>query len=93
MSAILNLLQFILTPETNAMAYDAGYFYPGPSIEGATLDLAPQESQDIIAQFGRDWYDDLIEEMPKTTPLPPADMVLAFDIWDREIGSGKYEEG
>ncbi len=93
MSAILNLLQFILTPETNAMAYDAGYFYPGPSIEGATLDLAPQESQDIIAEFGRDWYDDLIEEMPKTTPLPPADMVLAFDIWDREIGSGKYEEG
>ena len=93
MSAILNLLQFILTPETNAMAYDAGYFYPGPSIEGATLELAPQESQDIIAQFGRDWYDDLIEEMPKTTPLPPADMVLAFDIWDREIGSGKYEEG
>ena len=93
MSAILNLLQFILTPETNAMAYDAGYFYPGPSIEGATLELAPQESQDIIAEFGRDWYDDLIEEMPKTTPLPPADMVLAFDIWDREIGSGKYEEG
>ena len=93
MSAILNLLQFILTPETNAMAYDAGYFYPGPSIEGATLDLAPQESQDIIAEFGRDWYDALIEEMPKTTPLPPADMVLAFDIWDREIGSGKYEEG
>lgn len=93
MSAILNLLQYILTPETNAMAYDSGYFYPGPSIEGATLDLAPQESQDVIAEFGRDWYDDLIEEMPKTTPLPPADMVLAFDIWDREIGSGKYEEG
>ena len=92
MSAILNLLQFILTPETNAMAYDAGYFYPGPSIEGATLDLAPQASQDVIAEFGRDWYD-LVEEMPKTTPLPPADMVLAFDIWDREIGSGKYEEG
>lgn len=91
MSAILNLLQYILTPETNAMAYDAGYFYPGPAIEGATLDLAPQESQDIIAEFGRDWYDDLIEEMPKATPLPPADLVKAFDIWDREVGSGKYE--
>jgi len=92
MSAILNLLQFMLTPETNAMVYDSGYFYPGPAIEGATLDLAPQASQDVIAEFGRDWYD-LVEEMPKTTPLPPADMVLAFDIWDREIGSGKYEEG
>ncbi|WP_024287436.1 extracellular solute-binding protein [Cellulomonas sp. KRMCY2] len=91
LSAILNLLQYILTPETNAMAYDTGYFYPGPSIEGATLDLAPQESQDVVAEFGRDWYDDLIEEMPKATPLPPADLVKAFDIWDREVGSGKYE--
>ena len=91
MSAILNLLQYILEPETNAMAYDSGYFYPGPSIEGATLDLAPESSQQIIEEFGRDWYDDLIEEMPKTTPLPPAQMVKAFDIWDREIGSGKFE--
>jgi len=90
-SAILNLLQFILTPEINAMAFDSGYFYPGPSIEGATLDLAPQESQDLLAEFGRDWYDDLIESKPKTTPLTPEQMVKAFDIWDREIGSGKYE--
>jgi putative spermidine/putrescine transport system substrate-binding protein len=91
-SAILNLLQYMLEPETNAMAYDAGYFYPGPAVEGATLDLAPQASQDIIAEFGRDWYDDLIEEMPKATPLPPAELVKAFDIWDREVGSGKFEE-
>ena len=90
-SAILNLLQFVLTPEINAMAFDSGYFYPGPSIEGATIDLAPQESQDLLAEFGRDWYDALIEEKPKTTPLPPEKMVQAFDIWDREIGSGKYE--
>jgi putative spermidine/putrescine transport system substrate-binding protein len=91
MSAILLLLQDILTPETNAMAYDTGYFYPGPAIEGATLDKAPQASQDIIAEFGRDWYDDLIEEMPKAAPLEPAALVQAFDIWDREVGSGKFE--
>ena len=90
MSAILNLLQFMLTPETNAMAYDTGYFYPGPSIEGATLDKAPQASQDAVKEFGRDWYDALIESAPKATPLPPADLVKAFDIWDREVGSGKY---
>ncbi|MDQ2623627.1 MAG: extracellular solute-binding protein [Actinomycetota bacterium] len=90
-SAILNLLQFVLTPEINAMAFDSGYFYPGPSIEGATLDLAPQASQDLLAEFGRDWYDELIESKPKTTPLSPEQMVKAFDIWDREIGSGKYE--
>ncbi|RMB61816.1 extracellular solute-binding protein [Tessaracoccus antarcticus] len=90
-SAILLLLQDMLTPETNAMAYDSGYFYPGPSIEGATLEMAPQESQDLLKEFGRDWYDALIEKMPKATPLAPAELVKAFDIWDREIGSGKFE--
>lgn len=89
-AAILQLLEYMLTPEVNAIAYDNGYFYPGPAVEGATLDLAPEESQQAIAEFGRDWYDDLIEEMPTTTPLPPEQMVLAFDIWDREIGAGKY---
>lgn len=92
LSAILLLLQYMLTPEVNAMAYDSGYFYPGPSIEGATLDLAPQASQDLLKEFGRDWYDDLIEEKPKATPLVPAELVKAFDIWDREIGTGKFQE-
>jgi putative spermidine/putrescine transport system substrate-binding protein len=91
MSAILLLLQDMLTPTTNAMAYDSGYFYPGPSVKGATLDKAPQASQDVIKEFGRDWYDALIEKMPKATPLEPAQLVKAFDIWDREIGSGKFE--
>ncbi len=88
-SAILNLLQYMLTPEVNAIAYDAGYFYPGPSIKGATLDKAPQASQDAIKEFGRDWYDDLIDSAPKATPLPPSQMVSAFDLWDRKVGSGK----
>jgi putative spermidine/putrescine transport system substrate-binding protein len=92
MSAILLLLQYILTPEINAMAFDSGYFYPGPAIEGATLDKAPQASQDLLKEFGRDWYDDLIEEKPKVTPLVPDQLVKAFDIWDREIGTGKFEE-
>ena len=90
-SAILALLQYVLTPEVNSMAYDSGYFYPGPAVEGATLALAPQSSQDVIAEYGRDWYDDLIATMPTHTPLSPAEMVKAFDIWDREIGAGKYE--
>ncbi len=90
-SAILNLLQYMLTPDVNAMAYDTGYFYPGPAVKGATLDKAPASSQAVIKEYGRSWYDDLIEKMPKATPLPPALLVKAFDIWDREIGSGKYK--
>jgi putative spermidine/putrescine transport system substrate-binding protein len=89
-SAILLLLEDMLTPEQNAKAYDNGYFYPGPSIEGATLDKAPQESQDVVKKFGRDWYDDLIASKPTKTPLPADKLVKAFDIWDREIGAGKY---
>ena len=90
-SAILNLLQYMLTPKVNAMAYDSGYFYPGPSVKNATLSKAPKASQDVINQYGRNWYDALIKKMPTTTPLTPANMVKAFDIWDREVGSGKYE--
>lgn len=90
-SAILNLLQYMLSPEVNAMAYDNGYFYPGPSVKGATLDKAPQASQTAIKDYGRDWYDALIDKMPKATPLAPDQLVKAFDIWDREVGSGKFK--
>jgi putative spermidine/putrescine transport system substrate-binding protein len=91
LSAILLLLQNMLTPDQNAKAYDNGYFYPGPAITGATLDKAPKASQDVIAKYGRTWYDPLIAKMPKATPLTPALMVKAFDIWDRTIGSGKFK--
>ena len=90
-AAILDLLQYMLTPDINAMAYDTGYFYPGPAVKGATLDKAPAASQATIKNFGRSWYDALIDKMPKATPLTPDQMVKAFDIWDREIGSGKYK--
>lgn len=90
-AAILDLIQYMLTPEVNAMAYDHGYFYPGPAVEGATLDLAPKTSQDVVAEYGRDWYDALIEKQPKAVPLSADDLVKAFDIWDRTIGAGKYE--
>jgi putative spermidine/putrescine transport system substrate-binding protein len=92
-SAVLLLIQDMLTPEQNAKAYDSGYFYPGPAVEGATLDLAPQESQDAIAEFGRDEYADWIEDNPTALPLDAENLVAAFDKWDREIGQGKTQEG
>jgi putative spermidine/putrescine transport system substrate-binding protein len=87
-AALLALIQFVLTPEQQAKAYDAGYFYPGPAIEGVTLDMAPPESQQVIQQYGRPEYEALIESHPKATPLETKDMVAAFDRWDREIGGG-----
>jgi putative spermidine/putrescine transport system substrate-binding protein len=87
-AALLALIQFMLTPEQQAKAYDTGYFYPGPAVQGVTLDMAPPESQQVIRQFGRPEYDALIANNPKATPLATKDMVAAFDRWDREIGGG-----
>ena len=88
-AALLALLQFMLTPEQQAKAYDTGYFYPGPAVKGVTLDMAPAESQQVIAQYGRPEYDALIAGNPTATPLATKDIVAAFDRWDREIGAGQ----
>ncbi|MDR0959553.1 MAG: extracellular solute-binding protein [Propionibacteriaceae bacterium] len=90
-AAVLQLIQFMLTPEQNAIAYDTGYFYPGPCVEGATLEMAPQESQDVIAEYGRPEYADLIASNDTALPLPADAMVEAYDIWDREIGANKTQ--
>ena len=91
-SAILLVLQDALTPEQNAKAYENGYLYPGPAIEDATLDKAPQAAQDLVAKFGRDWYDDAIASRPVETQLSPEALVAAFDTWDRQVGAGKFEK-
>jgi putative spermidine/putrescine transport system substrate-binding protein len=89
MAANLALIKWILDPEQQAKAYDKGYFYPGPAVKGVTLDMAPQESRDALAKFGRPEYDALIENHPKETSLPAEAQVKAFQKWEREIGSGK----
>jgi putative spermidine/putrescine transport system substrate-binding protein len=89
LSAILQLIQFALTPEQQAKTFDGAYFYPGPSIKGVTIDQAPQKSQDVIKQFGRPEYDDLIKNNPVETSLPPQLQVTAFSLWNDKIGSQK----
>ncbi|MDX8146697.1 extracellular solute-binding protein [Lentzea sp. BCCO 10_0061] len=86
LSANLALIKFMLEPQQQAKAYDKGYFYPGPAVKGVTLDMAPKESQEAIARFGRAEYDRLIEENPKEQSLPATAQVKAFQRWDREIG-------
>ncbi|MEV6412446.1 extracellular solute-binding protein [Kribbella sp. NPDC051718] len=90
-AAILQLLQFILTPEQQAKAYDKGYFYPGPAIKGVELSQAPQESQDAIRDYGRAEYDKLIADNPTEVPLDAKSLVAAFDKWDREVGGSKVK--
>jgi putative spermidine/putrescine transport system substrate-binding protein len=91
-AAVLQLVQFMLTKEQQAKAFDDGYFYPGPAVKDVTIDMAPQKSQDAIAKFGRPEYDALIEDNPKEVPLDNKSMVAAFDKWDREIGGSKVKK-
>jgi putative spermidine/putrescine transport system substrate-binding protein len=89
LAAILQLVQYMLDPKQQAITFDSGYFYPGPAIKGVTIDMAPQKSQDVIKQFGRPEYDDLIKNNPIEVSLPPQDQVTAFGLWDQKIGSTK----
>jgi len=84
---LLDVMNFMLTKPAQAFAYDKGYFYPGPAVAGVTLDMAPQESQDAIKQFGRPEYDDLIANNPLEVPLGAEQLVTAFQMWDKQIGA------
>jgi putative spermidine/putrescine transport system substrate-binding protein len=92
MSAILQVLQYALTPTQQAKTFDTGYFYPGPAVKDVTIDMAPQESQDVIKKFGRSEYDQMIKDNPKATPIDAASLVKAFDKWDNEVANGKIEQ-
>jgi putative spermidine/putrescine transport system substrate-binding protein len=89
LAVLLDLMAFLLRPEQQALAYDQGYFYPGPAVKDVPLSMAPQPSQDAIKEFGRPEYEKLIAEHPKETPLDAKAMVTAFHHWDEEIGAAK----
>lgn len=92
LSANLALMKWMLEPKQQAKAYDKGYFYPGPAVKDVPLEMAPQESKDALAKFGRPEYDALIKAHPQETSLPAQQQVEAFKIWDREVGSGKTKK-
>ena len=89
MAVIVDLIAFMLTKEAQAFTYDEGYFYPGPAVKGVTLDMAPPESQAAIKEFGRPEYEKLIAETPAVLPLAPEKMVIAFRMWDEQVGAQK----
>jgi len=88
-AVLLDLMNFLLTKEQQAYTYDEGYFYPGPAVKGVTLDMAPPESQAAIKEYGRPEYEKLIADNPIELPLQPDQMVVAFRMWDEQIGGSK----
>jgi putative spermidine/putrescine transport system substrate-binding protein len=87
----LALMKWMLKPNEQARAYDDGYMYPGPAVQGVTLSMAPAHSQQVIAKYGRPDYDQIISRFPQVTPLDNQALVTMFDMWDREIGGGKVK--
>jgi len=91
-SAILLLLNHMLTKEQQAKAFDKGYFYPGPAVQGVDLAMAPAESRTAIEEYGRPEYAELIAGHPLEVPLGSKELVAAFDRWDREVGGAKVSK-
>jgi putative spermidine/putrescine transport system substrate-binding protein len=91
-SADLNLVAWMLQPKEQAIAFDKGYFYPGPALKDVPLSMAPPESQQAIGEYGRPEYDQLIADNPLEVPLDSKALVTAFDKWDREIGGAKVKK-
>jgi len=91
LAVLLKLMNFMLEPQQQAMTYDDGYFYPGPAVKDVTLQMAPQQSQDAIAKYGRPEYAKWLAAYPHVQPLSAQAMVAAFQKWDREVGSQKSQ--
>ena len=89
MIVLIDLINFMLTKQAQAYIYDKGYLYPGPAVKDVPLSMAPKESQDAISEYGRPEYEKLFAEVPMELPLTPEQMIIAFRIWDEQIGTKK----
>ena len=86
LAVVLDIMAHVLQPKMQAYSYDEGYLYPGPAVKNVPLSLAPKRSQEVIAEFGRPEYADLIAKNPIELPLKPDKMVVAFRKWDELVG-------
>jgi putative spermidine/putrescine transport system substrate-binding protein len=89
LALLLDLVGYLLSKEAQAVTYDAGYFYPGPAVKDVPISMAPEESQKIIKEFGRDEYATAIADNKQEVPLTPDRMVYAFARWDEQVGAQK----
>ena len=88
---VFDLMAYLLQPAQQALTYDKGYFYPGPAVKNVPVTMAPQQSQDVIKEFGRSEYAEWIANRPHAQPLDSQALVKAFRKWDEEIGAQKLK--
>ncbi len=87
LAVTIELMKWLMTPAQQAVTYDNGYFYPGPSIKGVGIDQAPAESQKAIKPAIRAAYETAIVKLPNTTQLGAEALVEAMDMWDQLVGA------
>jgi putative spermidine/putrescine transport system substrate-binding protein len=92
LAVVLDLMSYMLEPQQQALSYDDGYFYPGPAVKDVPIDMAPEKSQQVIEEYGRPEYEQMMSSNPTETPLVGQDLVDAFDKWDREVGGAKVKD-
>jgi putative spermidine/putrescine transport system substrate-binding protein len=44
-AVVLDLMNFLLKPESQAYIFDEGYLYPGPAVKGVTLEMALRKAR------------------------------------------------
>jgi putative spermidine/putrescine transport system substrate-binding protein len=91
LAVVLDLMAWMLKPDQQAIAYDKGYFYPGPAVKNVTASMAPADSQKAIKDFGRPEYDDMALNTKVVLPLNADNLVKAFAKWDKEVGQNKVK--
>jgi len=89
LAVVLDLMAYLLKLEAQALTYDKGYFYPGPSVKNVPLSMAPKESQDAIREYGRPEYEGWLAQYPHVPTLEAKAVVEAFRRWDSEVGAQK----
>jgi putative spermidine/putrescine transport system substrate-binding protein len=86
---LLDVVSYLLSKESQALAWDEGYLYPGPSVKDVPLSMAPEANQATLKEFGRPEYEKLMADAPFEAPLEPNLMVQAFRRWDEEVAGAK----
>jgi putative spermidine/putrescine transport system substrate-binding protein len=87
LAVLLDMTKYMLSKPAQAMTYDKGYFYPGPAVKDVPLSMAPPDSQALIKEYTRPFYEKLIAEVPSEVPLPADKLVFAFQRWDQQVGA------
>jgi putative spermidine/putrescine transport system substrate-binding protein len=87
LAVVLDMLAWALKPDQQAFAFTTGGFYPGPAVQGVTLDQAPADVREPLKEFLRPEYDAAIAGGRTVPPLAPAPMMAAFAKWDALIGA------